>query len=78
MNDVRVNKWLDLLDRVGWTFLQSLVGAFVVLGWSDWKEALGIAGGAALVAAGKVLVAQRSGDDDLGAAVPGQVLSSKA
>jgi hypothetical protein len=74
MRDVRINRWLDLLDRVGWTFMQAYVGSAVVLGLDDWRQSLGIAGGAAIVAAGKVLVAQNTGSINLGAAVPGQVL----
>jgi hypothetical protein len=72
---MKVNRWLDLLDRVGWTFIQAYVGSAVILGISEWEETLGIALGAAVVAAAKVVVAQRSGSDDLGAAVPGKVLS---
>jgi len=71
---MQVNKWLDFLDRVGWTFVQAYIGSAIVLGMDDWRQSLGVALGAALVAAGKVVVAQRSGSDDLGAAVPGQVL----
>lgn len=75
--DVRINKWLDFLDRVGWTFVQAYVASAVVLGFDDWRQSLGVAAGAALVAAGKVVVAQRSGSDDLGAAVPGHVIEQK-
>lgn len=71
---MKVNRWLDLLDRVGWTFVQAYIGSAIVLGLDGWKESIGIAAGAAVVAAGKVVLAQKAGDDDLGAAVPGNVL----
>ena len=71
---MRVNKWLDFLDRVGWTFVQAFLGALLVLGFDDWQQSLAAAVGAGLIAACKVGVAQRTGSDDLGAAVPGQVL----
>jgi hypothetical protein len=34
--NVKVNRWLDLLDRVGWTFLQAFAGTMLVLGFNDW------------------------------------------
>lgn len=78
MNDVRVNKWLDLLDRVGWTFLQAFAGTMLVLGFDDWKQSLGASLAAAAIAVVKVLAAQNSGSNNLGAAVPGQVLEEQA
>lgn len=72
-----VNKWLDLLDRVGWTAIQAAAGAAIAAlattGMS-WNAALVSVGVATLVAVCKVVLAQRSGTDDLGAAVPGHVL----
>jgi hypothetical protein len=76
MRDVRINRWLDLLDRVGWTFLQAFAGTMVVLGFNDWEDALKASAGAGLIAVGKVLVAQNTGSNNLGAAVPGQVLEA--
>lgn len=75
--NVRVNKWLDLLDRAGWTAIQAAAGATVAYLATDsigWEEALVFIGTATLAAVCKVVLAQRSGDDDLGAAVPGKVL----
>lgn len=74
---MRINKWLDFLDRVGWTFVQAFVGALVVFGLDSWEDSLKAAVGAGVVAAAKVAVAQRSGSDDLGAAVPGQVIEAR-
>jgi hypothetical protein len=80
MRDVRINKWLDFLDRVGWTAIQAAAGALVVVLTSDgvsWEEGAKMVGVAALVSVVKVLAAQNSGTNDLGAAVPGQVLEDK-
>jgi hypothetical protein len=77
MAAVQINKWLDFLDRVGWTALQAAAGATVVALTSDdlsWQDGLKMVAIATLVAACKVAIAQRSGSDDLGAAVPGQVI----
>lgn len=74
---MRVNKWLDFLDRVGWTAVQAGAGAAVVALTEDgvsWQAGLKMVGVAALVAALKVVGAQHTGSDDLGAAVPGKVL----
>lgn len=76
---MKVNRWLDLLDRVGWTAIQATAGAALaaVTAGVDWKAALTMVGTATLVAVCKVVLAQRSGSDDLGAAVPGHVLEAK-
>lgn len=72
---MRISKWLDLLDRVGWTALQAFSGyllANVALGDSiGWKKVLIAAAIAAGIAAGKVVVAQNTGNSGLGDAVPG-------
>jgi hypothetical protein len=73
----RINKWLDFLDRVGWTAIQAAAGAAIVAFTSDdlsWQEGLQMVAVATLIAACKVVLAQRAGTDDLGAAVPGQVI----
>lgn len=75
--NVKVNRWLDLLDRVGWTFLQAFAGTLLVLGFDDWKQSLGASLAAAVIAVVKVVAAQQSGSNDLGAAVPGQVLEAE-
>jgi hypothetical protein len=74
---MRVNKWLDLLDRVAWTAIQAAAGATLAALVTDgmtWEAALVAVGTATLLAVCKVLVAQRMGTDELGAAVPGKVL----
>ena len=69
----RVNKWLDLLDRVGWTAIQASAAALVVYLTSDndmgWSEAFTFVGIAALVAIAKVVVGQNTGTDDTGALI---------
>jgi hypothetical protein len=76
----RINKWLDFLDRVAWTSLQSLGGTLaadsIFNAELGWKEKLGIPVLSAVFAAVKVVVAQNRGSDDLGAAVPGHVLET--
>lgn len=77
MTAPRVNRWLDFIDRVGWTAIQAAAGAAIVVLTSDgvsWAEGGKMVGVAAAVAVLKVLAAQRLGDDDLGAAVPGKVI----
>lgn len=68
----RINKGLDLLERVGWTFAQ----AYIALGALDWLSAginadllhqLYVALGAAAAATIKVLIAQRLGKSEDGA-----------
>lgn len=65
----RVNKWLDLLDRVGWTAVQAVGGVLIDLGVSNgnitWKAILFTA----LLAVGKVLVGQNTGTDDTGSLI---------
>lgn len=78
--DVRVNRWLDLLDRVGWTAIQVAAGAALAALLTEgmsWEAALVSIGTATLVAVVKVILAQRTGTDDLGAAVPGHVLEAR-
>ena len=66
----RVNKWLDLLDRVGWTAIQAAAAAAVTYLTTDqdlgWSEALTFVGVATLVAALKVVIGQNTGADDTG------------
>lgn len=69
----RVNKWLDLLDRVGWTALQALGAAvFVVLTDSDgvgWEEGIKFVAAAVVLAVVKVLIGQNTGADDTGSLI---------
>ena len=63
-------KYLDLLERVGWTFIQTAGGVIVAsqgFGADVWKAAA-VAGGISVV---KCLVAMNVGDRDSAAALPG-------
>lgn len=71
---MKVNRWKDLLERVAWTAIQALAASILVTGLDDWQTALGIAGAAAALAACKVIVAQRVGENPDGAAIPGGVI----
>lgn len=72
----KVNRWLDLLDRVGWTAIQSSAGAALTALTTNvtWEQGLAFVGVTTLTAVIKVVIAQNTGDDNLGAAVPGNVL----
>jgi hypothetical protein len=75
----RVNKWLDLLDRAGWTALQAAAGALVAYLATDnftWEQALAVVGTATLVAVAKVLVGQSSisGGDNSGSLIGQRVI----
>ncbi len=76
--NVRVNRWLDFLDRVGWTAIYGIASAVIIAFDSDallsWQTAAKLVGLQVAMAVVKVLSAQRVGDNDLGAAVPGQVI----
>jgi hypothetical protein len=79
MRDIRINKWLDFLDRVGWTAIQAACGAIVVVLTSNgvsWEEGAKMVGVAVAIAVVKVIASQNAGSNDLGAAVPGQVLEA--
>lgn len=69
----RVNKWLDLLDRAGWTAIQAAAAAAVVYLTNDqdlgWKEALTFVGTATIIAVLKVVIGQNTGTDDTGALI---------
>lgn len=76
---MRVNKWLDFLDRVGWTSVQAAAGAVIVILTENnlgWEAGLKFVGVAVAVAVCKVVIAQRVGNDELGAAIPGKVIES--
>lgn len=67
-----INKWLDFLDRVGWTAVQALAAAIIVvltesdLGWEAGAKFVGVA---VVVAIAKVLVGQNTGSDDSGSLI---------
>lgn len=68
----KVNKWLDLLDRAGWTAVQAAAGAiitYLALDSIGWEEGLVFVGVATLVAVCKVVVGQNTGTDDTGALI---------
>lgn len=54
-----MNRWTDLIERVGWTALQAAIGVLagvnIADATTDWTLVLSAAGIAALVAALKVL-----------------------
>lgn len=67
----RVNKWLDLLDRAGWTAIQAILGVVAAgaIFNMGWKEALVTVAVATAVAVAKVQVGQNTGTDDTGALI---------
>jgi hypothetical protein len=68
----RVNRWLDLLDRAGWTALQSAAAALIAYLATDtftWEQAAVVVGTATLIAVLKVVVGQNTGTDDTGALI---------
>lgn len=73
----RVNKWLDLLDRVGWTAVQAAAGALIAWQATDevgWDAALWFVGGAVIISVAKVVVGQNTGTDDTGALIGKSVI----
>jgi len=82
MSNPRVNKWLDLLDRVGWTAIQAAAAAVIVIlttsdgmGWEDGAKFVGVA---VVVAFCKVIVGQNTGTDDTGALIGTPVIEPPA
>jgi ABC-type Fe3+-siderophore transport system permease subunit len=69
----RVNKWLDLLDRAGWTAIQASAAAVIVFATSgtnfSWQTLFTFVGSAAAIAVVKVIVGQRTGGDETGALI---------
>lgn len=68
----RVNKWLDLLDRAGWTALQAAAGAGITVlsgATLGWRAALTFVASSTAVAVLKVVVGQNTGTDDTGALI---------
>jgi hypothetical protein len=67
-----VNKWLDLLDRSGWTAFQAAAAAFITYIATDdigWEEGLLFIGTAAAISVAKVVIGQNTGTDDTGALI---------
>lgn len=68
---MKVNRWVDLLDRTGWTFIQAFLGFWIVTNFSmDWDLLKG-ALIAAAIAAVKATIGQHTGDSPIGDVVPG-------
>lgn len=71
----RVNRWLDLLDRAGWTAVQASAGAVLTFATSgadfSWETFFTFVGFTTAIAVLKVVVGQNTGPDDTGALVPG-------
>lgn len=68
----RVDKWLDLLDRVGWTAIQAAAatGITVLSGATlGWRAALTTIAVATAIAVLKVVVGQNTGTDDTGSLI---------
>lgn len=69
----RVNKWLDLLDRAGWTALQAGGAAAITFlsNGADFSwQALGtFVLSATAIAVLKVVIGQNTGDDNTGALI---------
>jgi len=68
----RVNKWLDLLDRAGWTAIQAAGGALLAYLVTDdftWEQALAVTGTATAIAVLKVIIGQRTGTDNTGSLI---------
>jgi TRAP-type C4-dicarboxylate transport system permease small subunit len=74
----RVNKWLDLLDRAGWTALQAAAAALFVYITTDidmgWAEAAAFVGFATLASILKVITGQNTGSDDTGSLIGQSVI----
>ena len=75
-----VNKTKDFIERVGWTAIYAIAAAGITVLSSSgitWNEALKFIGVSVALAVFKVIIAQRAGSTDDGAALPGGVLETK-
>lgn len=66
-----MKKYLDLAERVVWTFVQGFAASLLVTGLDDLGTALKIGLGAGVLSAAKCLAAMNFGDRDSAAALPG-------
>jgi hypothetical protein len=73
-----VNRWLDLLDRSGWTAVQAAAAALLTyltdtdsIGWETGLKFVAIA---AAISVCKVVVGQRTGTDDTGSLIGTSVI----
>lgn len=69
---VKLNKWVDLVDRTAWAFVLAFGAGLISVGFDNWRQALGIAGMTAVGALVKAGAAQNVGQSQLGDAVPGR------
>ena len=78
----RVNKWLDLLDRVGWTALQASAAAgitFLTNGTDfSWQVFFTFVGTAAAIAVLKVIIGQNTGSSGDGSLIGTPVIEPPA
>ena len=73
---MKVNKVKDFIERVGWTAFQAAAGSVIVVLTAPnmtVENGAKVVGIAAVVAACKVIVAQRFGNRGSGDAIPGGV-----
>ena len=72
----KVNRWLDLVDRVGWTAVQASAGAaLAALALDlDWHQFFVVVGTATAVAVLKVVVGQNVGPDQTGSLIGESVI----
>jgi hypothetical protein len=66
-----VRKYLDLLERVVWTFVQAFAASLLVTGLDDLGTAAKVALGAGIISTAKCLAAMHVGDRGSAAALPG-------
>jgi hypothetical protein len=73
---MRVNRLRDFVERVGWTAIEAASGAALTVltgATLGWRAALTMIGTTTAVAVLKVIIAQRAGDTNEGAAIPGGI-----
>lgn len=63
-------KYLDLLERVGWTAVEAFLGYFIATGGKLTENVWQGAGAAALIATAKCIVAFRVGSTNTAATLP--------
>ncbi len=80
--DPRVNKWLDMLDRAGWTALQAAAAAgvtFLTNGADfSWQALFTFVGIATAVAVLKVVIGQNTGSGGDGSLIGTPVIEPPA
>jgi hypothetical protein len=71
-----VDKWLDLVDRAGWTAVQAFLGvaAAWLIGDMGWREVGATVLVATAAAVAKVKIGQNTGTDDTGSLIGTSVI----